>query len=198
MNRVIAVRTKSSVPASVLLLAVAGACGPWSDDHVASKTLGPIARETHSAKAPAQNRKADFLVAHGVTYVSEPLVSSCPGTVGSEWQIQTFGTGCLVITPTGSSYALTDDFTISTPGLQKDGVISKLRLYAQDVSGGGGIAHNTDDIPVAQPRATDPAGFTLHVHADNVPVYRLSGHTGGKRMAMIGTISIGDIVYRAP
>jgi hypothetical protein len=118
--------------------------------------------------------------------------------VGGSWQIQTFGSGCLHFTPTGASYELTDDITISTPGLQKDGVITRLRLYAQDVSGPDGIAHTTDDIPVAQSVAPDPAGFTLHVHADNVPVYRLSGHTGGKRTAMIGTISIGDIVYRTP
>ena len=77
-------------------------------------------------------------------------------------------------------------------------MIARLQLVAQDVSGDGGIKHETDDIPVSQPVAPDPAGFTLHVHADNVPVYRLSGHTGGKRTAMIGTISIGDIVYRTP
>lgn len=190
MNTEVAVRTMSCVLATVGLLA---ACGPTSSD-----VAGPIGGEPQVARAPAPNLAADFLEAHGTTYVSTPLVSTCPGVVGRDWQIQTFDTGCLAITPTGSSYALTDEFTIFTPGLQKEGLIRRLRLYAQDVPGPDGIAHNTDDIPVAQPLSPDPAGFTLHVHADNVPVYRLSGHTGGKRTAMIGRISIGDIIYRAP
>jgi hypothetical protein len=40
--------------------------------------------------------------------------------------------------------------------------------------------------------------FTLHVHADNIVVYRLPGHTGGKRVGAIGTTCIGDVVYQRP
>lgn len=56
-------------------------------------------------------------------------------------------------------------------------------------------ADRCNDAGGTTPVAYVGAGFVLHVHADRVPVYRLSGHIGGKRVAMIGTISIADVVY---
>jgi hypothetical protein len=181
----------------VLALALAGACtsSPSAD------ALGPTAPGAQAAKRsdpPQGTLVADFMLDVAFGYVSEPLVSTCPGAVGDGYHVAFGDSGCLEFTPTGSDYALTDDILMWNPGLKKDGRITRVRFVAQDVAGPDGIKHDTDEIPVAVPVVPDPAGFTLHVHADNVPVYRLSGHTGGKRVAMIGTISVWDIVYREP
>jgi hypothetical protein len=46
------------------------------------------------------------------------------------------------------------------------------------------------------PLEPDPAGFTIHVHADNVPVWKLRYHNGGgRRVEIIGYISIADMAY---
>lgn len=125
--------------------------------------------------------------------VDPTLVSTCPGSVSKNGSVTwPRFTECVVITPSGSSYALTND-----PYLQvttKRGVITHVTFYIDDIVGGEGIQHETDPIPVT-PVAYGGAGFVLHVHADRVPVYRLSGHMAGKRVAMIGTISIGDVLY---
>jgi hypothetical protein len=126
--------------------------------------------------------------------VDPTLISTCAGTLSKNGTSVTWArfTECVVITPNGSSYALTND-----PSLQvttKRGVITHVTLYIDDVVGEEGIQHETDPIPVT-PVAFGEAGFVLHVHADRVPVYRLSGHLGGKRVATIGTISIADVVY---
>jgi hypothetical protein len=49
---------------------------------------------------------------------------------------------------------------------------------------------------VAIPIVPTKSGYTLHVHAANVAVWRTDAHTGGNRVAMIGWIRIGDIVAR--
>lgn len=64
--------------------------------------------------------------------------------------------------------------------------------------GEAGISHESDTVPVAQPIVPDKASFTLHVHASNVTIYRLSGHPGGERVAEYGSVRIGDIEYPAP
>jgi hypothetical protein len=74
--------------------------------------------------------------------------------------------------------------------------IHAVRLYIQDDIGADGIMHETDVVIVDPPATIDKCGFVVHVHADNVPVWRLSGHLGGPRVAMVGTVSIGDIWYR--
>jgi hypothetical protein len=101
---------------------------------------------------------------------------------------------CADITPEGSSYALTDDVTVHTRS--RAGKIIAVWFSGQDVIGDAGIMHETDEIPVT-PIKPNTSGFTLHVHADAVQVWRLDGHLRGDRVEMIGTISIGDIVYRA-
>jgi hypothetical protein len=181
-----------AVPVLALALAVACTSSPSAD------ALGPTAPEAQAAKKSETTLVADFRLHEALGYVSEPLVSTCPGAVGDGYHVA-FGTsGCLIFTPTGSDYALTDDILMWNPGLKKDGRITRVRFSAHDVAGPDGIKHDTDEIPVAVPVVPDPAGFVLHVHADNVPVYRLSGHTGGKRVEVIGTISVWDVVYRAP
>ena len=70
-----------------------------------------------------------------------------------------------------------------------------MTFWIQDVIGTEGIMHSTDKIPIEPPVAPSPDGFTLHIHADGVPVWRHKGHLGGPRVEVIGTISVGDIVF---
>lgn len=123
------------------------------------------------------------------------LASTCPGTVTSGGGILFGHTGCLIVSPTGSSYDLTDD--ISFEAKSKRGAIEKMRLTGQDVVGDEGIMHETDFWVYDPPVTVAPDGTTtVHVHLDGVEVWRLSGHLRGKRVELIGTIAIGDIVYR--
>lgn len=141
---------------------------------------------------------------------AEPLASTCPTVVKvGQWHLD-FGSPsvCLEVTLTwntdpetnayaGNPYTLTDDVKLVVRKESgKNGRITHVRLLGQDVVGEAGIGHNTDAIPVAVPVVPDKAGFTLHVHAARVPVYRLDSHLfDGNRVALIGWVSIGDAVY---
>lgn len=130
------------------------------------------------------------------------LSSTCPGEVGRQWHVNFGHTECLIVRPawTSASYApyeLRDDVKlIVTVEKGKNGRITHVTLLGQDVIGDAGIAHETDAVAVAIPVTPDKAGFVLHVHATDVPVWRRSGHTGGDRVEVVGTIDIGDVVYR--
>ncbi len=132
------------------------------------------------------------------------LTSSCPsaGFTPNAWAVVFGKSGCLIVRPLWSSatyaeYALTDDVVLQVRLEKgKNGRITHMRLNAQDVDGEAGIWHNTDWIAVAQPVVPTKAGFTLHVHAKNVAVWRYDSHLGdGNRVEIIGTVSIGDVVY---
>ena len=129
-------------------------------------------------------------------YVSPTLVSTCPGSTGENTLFVSWPRSpaqCIVITPTESSYALTDDPQLTVS--KKRGKVIAVQFYIQDKPGPDGIMHSSEQIPVDPPVTPSSSGFTLHVHADNVPVWRHKGHTGGPRVEMIGTISVGDIVF---
>lgn len=119
------------------------------------------------------------------------IASTCPGSTGhGGWHLNFDDTGCLIVTPVGSAYSLTDAVRlVVTKEKGKNGQITHVRLIAQDDNG---ILHDTEDIPVAVPVVPDKNGFTVHVHAQDVDVWQLSE---GERVAVIGTISIGDMVY---
>lgn len=181
----------------VVLSVAPAACSP--PGHPTSPTApsslaGAAAESPNSATAAAVAVGANLAADPAFAPADPTLVSTCAGSVSKNGSSVTWArfTTCVVITPTGSSYALTND-----PYLQvtaKRGVITHVTLYIDDVVGAEGIQHETDPIPVT-PVPYGGAGFVLHVHADRVPVYRLSGHIGGKRVAMIGTISVADVVY---
>lgn len=133
-------------------------------------------------------------VIDGGPYGDPTWVSTRPGATSKTTLFAKWTGDAIVITPTGSPYALTDDAQMSVR-VQGDR-ITGLTLYIQDVAGTAGIQHETDAITLDAPVQPSSAGFTLHVHRDRVPVYRLKGHTGGPRVGTIGTISVGDLVYR--
>ena len=138
-------------------------------------------------------------VLHEGPYADPTLVSNCSGSTGetslyARWP-KTCGDGQLAveITPTGSDYALTDDAQLNV--IRKKGQIIAVELWIQDVDGPDGIQHSSERVPVDPSVVPTSAGFTLHVHADNVAVWRHKGHTGGPRVGQIGTISVGDIIF---
>ncbi|MGK2934847.1 MAG: hypothetical protein ACSLFE_06335 [Gemmatimonadaceae bacterium] len=138
------------------------------------------------------------------------LTSTCPtphGFSGSGWALVYGKTGCLLAPtvwtstdPTLAEYKVADDVVL---GVQmekgKNGRITHVRLNGQDVDGEAGIWHTTYWIPVAQPVVPTTAGFTLRVHARDIPVWRTDSHLarGSNPVQVIGLISIGDIVYPA-
>jgi hypothetical protein len=133
------------------------------------------------------------------------IATTCPsnGFTKNSWAVVFGKSGCLVVSPLWASsayepYTLSDDLVINVQQEKKTGRITHVRLAGQDVDGEDGIWHNTDWIAVEQPVVPTSSGFTLHVHARNVEVWRYDSHLGGgNRVEMIGTISIGDIVYPA-
>jgi hypothetical protein len=165
--------------------------GPQTPLAPSQSSAEPAAAKPGSTTtATGANLKADS----AFVPVDPLLVSTCPGNLYSDGSVTwPRFTECVVIQPAGSTYALTNDPYIQLT--KKAGLITHVTLHIDDVVGAEGVQHETDPIPVIPAVALGGAGFVLHVHGDRVPVYRLSGHIGGKRVAMIGTISIADIVY---
>lgn len=197
-------RTAVTTATMTLLAAFTVACS----DPVEPNTINPGTSALAKGGNPgggetpgADVRQGDLALADGD---APALVSTCSsgGFAGNGWAVVFGKSGCLLAptlwaSSTYPEYKLVDDVVI---GVQiekgKNGRITHVRLNAQDVDGAAGIWHTTDWIPVAQPVIPSKAGFTLHVHARNVEVWRTDSHLGGgNRVEMIGTISIGDIAY---
>lgn len=63
------------------------------------------------------------------------------------------------------------------------------------------VAANAPVLSCSNPSGRIPLsaqGFTIHVHATDVPVWRLSGNNSSKKVAQVGTVDVGDLVYRVP
>lgn len=131
----------------------------------------------------------------GDSYASEPLASTCDAPVSTSYSLVFGKSGCLIVQPTGSSYALTDDVVLSA--VTKGGRIVSYQLRAQDVSGADGIKHESEVVMLPEAVRPSTGAFVVHVHQDRIPVWRLSGHRKGERVEIIGYISIGDVVYTA-
>lgn len=99
---------------------------------------------------------------------------------------------CATVT-TNTGYQLTDDIVIQVNTTQ--GLITSVQLRGQDVIGEEGIMHESEAVAITPPATPSNTGFTLHVHADNLPIWKLTRHLGGKRVEIVGLISIGDMVY---
>ena len=155
--------------------------------------------ETALAKKPDKAIFDVDAVSHGGPYDSPTLVSE-PDRSGSTSNSTLFvkwPSDAINITPKWISenyepYALTDDPQLSFS--KKKGKIIAVHFWIQDIRGPKGILHSAK-ITVDPPFPPSPAGFTLHLHADGVEVWRHKGNKGGQKMEMIGTISVGDIVF---
>ena len=99
---------------------------------------------------------------------------------------------CATVT-TSTGYQLTDDIGVTVNTTK--GLITSVQLRGQDVIGEDGIAHESELVALTPPVAPSDAGFTLHVHVDNLPIWKLSRHLGGKRVEIVGYISLADMVY---
>jgi len=103
---------------------------------------------------------------------------------------------CIRITPTPIPEEIAVELS-DQPSLElkaHQGNIIEVKFRIQDVIGPEGIQYSTDKTAVSFPEPIDPNGFRVKVQADNIKVYRHSGHLNGKK-TLIGHISIGDIVY---
>lgn len=92
---------------------------------------------------------------------------------------------------------LTDDISVQVR-TNKQGQIVEVQLYGQDIIGKDGIAHESEEIVIDPP--VDPlpeGGFTLHVDANLVPVWKMNKHLngGGKRVEIVGYVSFADMEY---
>lgn len=191
-------RTRLTLVVCLLALSSLG-CGGVGLDPVAPDTAVPsFSRNAGTSAGFADVVLGDFVL----TQTDAPaLLSTCPGAASSPgWSVVFGKTLCLIVKPSGKyeNYQLIDDIVLAvTLEKGKNGRITHVRLNGQDVDGPAGLWHNTDLIAVAQPIVPGKAGFTLHVHAKNVEVWRFDSHlAGGNRVEMVGTISIGDVVYR--
>jgi hypothetical protein len=83
---------------------------------------------------------------------------------------------CATVT-TSTGYQLTDDIVIQVNTTQ--GLITSVQLRGQDVIGEEGIMHESETVAITPPVTPSTSGFTLHVHVDNLPIWKLTRHLGG-------------------
>jgi hypothetical protein len=183
---------------------------------------GPVA----AAKPPAASSSliADF-VAHTEAFVpvGPMLLSRCSGASTSKYYVEWPRHDVCVFTATFDAMGtlVSSDAGVKPAGMEADpgrvkelcnadelcddpiltaanrkGVISSVQFFIQDDIGTEGIQYETEKVVLDAPVQAQPCGFLVHVHRDFVPVWRLAGHTGGPRVEMVGTISIGDVWYR--
>ena len=155
---------------------------------------------------------ADLTVHDGVPVSGSTLLSTCPGTPGAKLSNPTVewkdgdedgnnevgeNEHCVTVTPKGSTVPLTNDAVLIV-ATKKGSTTVTVQFLIQDIGGAGGIQYRTDRFSLNLPGFTGftGKGSTLHLHATDVPIYRLKGHTGGPKVENVGTINIGDIVYR--
>jgi hypothetical protein len=103
---------------------------------------------------------------------------------------------CATLT-TSDGATLTDDIIIQTVTTRSGDVVG-VRVTGQDVIGEAGIAHESDVLDVVPIILPDGVGFTLHVHAVDVDLWKLDTHLRkkkSKRVKHVGTFSLGDMIY---
>ena len=157
-------------------------------------------------------RFADLTAHRGVTVNASTLLSTCPGTPGAklsnptvEWkdgnEDEFVNDGenehCVSVMPEGSAVTLGNDAHLIV-ATKKGSITVTVQFLIQDIGGPESIQYRTDrfSLDVTGFTGFTGADFTLHLHATDVPIFRLKGHTGGPKEEMVGTINIGDIVYR--
>jgi len=88
---------------------------------------------------------------------------------------------------------LTDDIAINLS--TRKGRFTGFSVNGQDTIGKEGIMHESDELPLDQAVPDNPeSGFEIPIDLD-VPIYRLSGHLGGRRVDLAGVIQLGTLIY---
>lgn len=88
---------------------------------------------------------------------------------------------------------LSDDIAINLS--TRKGKFTGFSINGQDTIGKEGIMHESDELPLDQPVPNNPElGFEIPIY-DDVPIYELSGHLGGRRVGLAGVIQIGKLIY---
>lgn len=137
------------------------------------------------------------VVAHGglATLDSNALISTCSAPSG--------GTNPTLIWPRHDNCAviefetglrLTDDPRLQV--ITKRGQIVAVIFREQDTIGEEGIQFESERVPIEPPVEFTGGGFVLHIDRNDIPVWQLNGHTGGPRVAVVGVMHMGDVVYR--
>ena len=181
-----------------VIIAITG-CAIDSSSH----GLGPLAPSLAKGGNGGQN-DGDGLVVDFVAgdFAGDNLVlSTCAGDSEASYNVRFGNTddgtnaGCLTIT-TSDGTQIVDDIYF-TSGV-KSGSATRVTFWGQDAAGLSGIQHQSEPASVNPPAPTSTAGFTVHVHATDVVVWRLNGHLSSKKVRRVGTVDIGDIIYRIP
>ena len=114
----------------------------------------------------------------------------------ARWRVDGVHLECQDLT-TSTGAQLTDDIVVRA---MKDssGNIDRIQLTGQDLIGTEGLWHQTDVIPVAVVASPSNGGFTIHVHARDVTLWKCNTHLMKKQTTcneVAGTFSLDDMVY---
>ena len=94
-----------------------------------------------------------------------------------------------------SGLQLADDIRIIVD-TNEFGQIVAVQIKGQPEIGKEALAHESEVVQLTQ--TVYPLvgqAFTVHVDTDDIPVWQLSRHTGGKRVQIVGRFCLGDMVY---
>lgn len=113
----------------------------------------------------------------------------------ARWRVDGVHLDCQDLT-TSTGAQLTDDI-VAKVSLNSSGKVVSVRISGQDVIGAAGLLHRSDPMIVAP---TDPraGGFTIHVHATDVRLWKCNTHLLGKQTTCnvpAGTFSLDDMIY---
>lgn len=102
---------------------------------------------------------------------------------------------CATLMTTGD--ALTDDIIIVVDTDNRGEVLS-VQVQGQDIIGANGIVYITDLMTPVRVDNNSDGNMVIHVHADNVNIYRCDTHVLKKKSICdtpSGIFAIGDLVY---
>ena len=102
---------------------------------------------------------------------------------------------CATLTTTGD--ALTDDIIIVVDADNRGEVLS-VQVHGQDIRGDDGIVYITDLMTPLRVDNNSDGNMVIHVHADNVNIYRCDTHVLKKKSICntpSGIFAIDDLVY---
>ncbi len=140
----------------------------------------------------------DAAVAPGPFLYGPDCPAQTPASSGNKlYTTAIFPRHDLCATLTTSLGSLTDDIIIQTV-TNRSGDVIGVQVTGQDFIGEDGIAHESDVLLVTPIVMPDGLGFILHVHADDVLLWKLDTHRprkNSKRVESVGTFSLGDMIY---